>query len=59
MTDSFVNAPLMPDDERLPAVRSRTLMLIRSLWRAGVLRVPSHDSPIPGIWPFQIGRAHV
>lgn len=52
MTDSFVNTPLTPSDERLPAVRARALTLIRSLWRAGVLRVPTHDSHMPGIWPF-------
>lgn len=52
MTERFVNAPLTSDDARLPAVRARTLTLIRSLWRAGILRVPVCDSPIPGVWPF-------
>ncbi len=36
----YVNLPLQPGDERLPAVRARLFLLVRSLWKAGVLQVP-------------------
>jgi hypothetical protein len=35
-----MNLPLRPNDERLPAVRARLFLLVRSLWKAGVVQVP-------------------
>ncbi len=37
---SVTSQPLRPDDERLPAVRARLFLLVRSLWKAGVLQLP-------------------
>lgn len=34
------NQPLLPHDDRLPAVRARLFLLVRSLWKAGIVRVP-------------------
>ena len=35
-----MNQPLHRDDERLPAVRARLFLLVRSLWKAGIVQVP-------------------
>jgi len=35
-----MNQPLHHGDERLPAVRARLFLLVRSLWKSGVVQVP-------------------
>lgn len=53
-----MNEPLSPNDPRLPAVRARLFILIRSLWKAGVLQLPlslmASDRPalqlLPPLW---------
>lgn len=35
-----MNQALQKNDERLPAVRARLFLLVRSLWKAGVVQVP-------------------
>ena len=35
-----MNQPLHHADERLPAVRARLFLLVRSLWKSGVVQVP-------------------
>ncbi|MBA3532558.1 MAG: hypothetical protein H0T73_11595 [Ardenticatenales bacterium] len=37
---SRADAPLRAGDERLPAVRARLFLLVRSLWKAGMVQVP-------------------
>ena len=40
LTPSRMTSALAPNDPRLPAVRARCFLLVRSLWKAGVLRQP-------------------
>ncbi len=48
----MVNEPLTAHDPRLPLVRARVFALVRSLWKAGVIRLPLEPAPQREAWAF-------